>query len=144
MVPHTEALCKFNSKAEDCVHCKCLLNIFSNHTNPISLRLEETFHLVCFHSQTSLFKFLIFLLLLLKNLSKTDDVSIDILDFSFNYVMESHNSSLLLHLPTFIDKMPVTPKNVTSVILSVFWSWRCVCTHMYALSQYESLQIVHV
>lgn len=120
MVPHTEALYKFSSKAEDCVHCECLLNIFSNHTNLISLGLEEIFHLVCFHSQTSFFKFLIFLLLLLKNLSKTDYASIDILDFSFNSVMESHNSSLLLHLPTFVDKIAVTPKNVTSVTLSVF------------------------
>lgn len=69
-------------------------------------------------------------------------MSIDILDFSLNSVMESHNSSLLLHLPAFVGKMPVTPKSGTSVILSVFWHWRCI--YMYALSQYESLQNVHV
>lgn len=35
MVPGTKSLYKFNSKAEDCVHCGILLNIFSNHINPI-------------------------------------------------------------------------------------------------------------
>lgn len=37
-------------------------------------------------------------------------MSVDILDFSFNCVMEYHNSSLLVHLPTFVGTMPVTPK----------------------------------
>lgn len=79
MVPHTKVLHKFNSKAEACIHCGFLLNAFSDHINPISFGLEETFHLVCFNSQTSVFKFLIFLLFL-KNLSKIDKIY-NILDF---------------------------------------------------------------
>lgn len=62
-------------------------------------------------------------------------MSVDILDFSFNSVMESDNSALLMLLMTSVYKMLVTPKRDTSVMLFVFWHWRLICP-----SQHDSVQ----
>lgn len=125
MVPHTDALYKFSSKAEDCVHCGCLLNIFSDCINPISLGLEHFTWFAFTHKPLSL-SFACFISSWKSCQRLIKYISIDILDFSFNSVMESCNSSLLVHLPTFVDKMPVTPKSGTSVTLPVLWHWTCI------------------
>lgn len=57
--------------------------------------------------------------------------------------MESHNSSLLVHIPTFVDKMPVIPKSGTSLMLLCVLTLE-MCIHVYALRRYESVQNVRV
>lgn len=42
---------------------------------------------------------------------------IEILQFSFNSVMEFFNSSLLVHLPALAEKMPMTPESGISLAL---------------------------
>lgn len=102
------------------------LNAFINQINPAWLGLEWLFAWLAFTHKPLSWSFLHCFSSWKIHQRLIKHMSIDILDFSFNSVMESYNSSLPVLLTTSVCKMPVTPKRGTCAMLFVFWCYRFV------------------